>query len=291
MFKYLSTTLIFVFFSVIPVQGQDVNHPAGIILDGSLGKPEMDLSIENGTYDIKAGYGKLEGTNLFHSFRQFNLHKGETAAFEGPDSVQNIIGRITGGKASWINGTLQSKSTAGANLYLLNPAGMIFGPDAQLDLTGSFHVSSADYLKLGDNGAFYADPKNGGDLLTSAPPSAFGFLDGDIGKIVFKAPGPASPLGRIEFDNEKELSVIGGAIEIERYIIIATGARIHLTALASKGEVKRSNDGLDTSSFAEMGNISVLQGSLIDVTGRKGGNSGSVFIAGKEFTLEKKKQS
>lgn len=288
MFKYLSATLIFVISSVIPVQGQDVNHPAGIILDGSLGKAQMDLPIENGTYDIKAGYGRLEGTNLFHSFRQFNLHKGETAAFEGPDSVQNIIGRITGGKASWINGTLQSKSTPGADLYLLNPAGMIFGPNAKLDLTGSFHVSSADYLKLGDNGAFYADPKNGGDLLISAPPSAFGFLDGDIGKIVFNPPEFNAQEGDIEVKDQKELSVIGGGIEINNYVIKAYGGRLYLSAVASKGEVIKSRDGLDTTSFAEMGDISVLQGSLIDVTGYVAKKAGSVFIAGKKITLGEK---
>jgi len=122
------------------------------------------------------------GQNLFHSFEQFNLHKNEIATFSGPDEtiqnippIQNIISRVTGGKESWINGTIRS-TIPNSNLYLLNPSGIMFGPDARLDIEGSFHASTADYLKFTDSNKFYS---NGAvdSVLTMENPSAFGFLD------------------------------------------------------------------------------------------------------------------
>ena len=104
--------------------------------------------------------------------------------FNGPSSVKNIISRVTGGEISWIDGKLGS-SISGADMYFLNPAGLIFGPDAALDLTGSFHASTADYLKLGENDRFYAQALKS-EVLSIAAPSAFGFLDNDISPITLE---------------------------------------------------------------------------------------------------------
>ena len=93
----------------------------------------------------------MRGNNLFHSFGQFNVQTGESATFTGSSTVENVIGRVTGGQQSLIDGQLRSEMPQ-ANLYLLNPSGVLFGPNATLDVPGSFHVSTADYLKLGDNG-------------------------------------------------------------------------------------------------------------------------------------------
>jgi filamentous hemagglutinin family protein len=119
--------------------------------------------------------GTQLGGNLFHSFGRFGVVTGGSATFTGPGSVLNIIGRVTGGEASSIDGTLRS-SIPGADLWLFNPAGIAFGPNATLDVQGSFHASSAHFLTLGDGSVFNArDP--GASVLTSAPPSAFGFVD------------------------------------------------------------------------------------------------------------------
>jgi len=94
------------------------------------------------TYLINADLGVQLGGNLIHSFREFNVAQGETATFSGPSSVQNIISRVTGGTPSSIDGTLRS-TTSGSSLYFLNPAGILFGANAKLDLPGSSYASTA----------------------------------------------------------------------------------------------------------------------------------------------------
>ena len=93
--------------------------------------------------------GSVRGNNLFQSFSQFNLNAGEVAAFSGPKGIQNILSRVTGGSPSSINGTIRSDIT-GANFFFINPNGIVFGPNAAIDVSGSFAASTANYLKLAD---------------------------------------------------------------------------------------------------------------------------------------------
>src|SRR5215210_4415704 len=109
----------------------------GITVDGRL-SPAQTLAGPN--YAIGADLGRQVGGNLFHSFGAFGLNRGETATFSGPATVANVIGRVTGGAQSSIDGTVRS-TMPGANLYLVNPAGAVFGPNARVDVSGSFHAS------------------------------------------------------------------------------------------------------------------------------------------------------
>src|SRR5262249_21688725 len=115
------------------------------------------------------------GGNLFHSFSQFNLNNSQSATFTGPSNVQNILARVTSGSPSSIDGTIRS-NIQGASLFFMNPAGVLFGQHAQLDVSGSFAVTTANYLNLVGGGRFNAN-LGGGDVLTSAPVGAFGFLN------------------------------------------------------------------------------------------------------------------
>ena len=101
-----------------------VGSAQNITTDGSLG---AKVTLAGPSYPITADLGKQVGGNLFHSFGVFGLNKGESATFSGPATVTNVIGRVTGGTASSINGKIDSSSLAGANLYLINPSGMVFG--------------------------------------------------------------------------------------------------------------------------------------------------------------------
>src|SRR3954462_7063985 len=77
-----------------------------IVTDGSLGGPKV--SLRGGQIEIGADLGTRRGDNLFHSFERFGLAPGQTATFTGPDTLRNVISRVTGGQASHLDGTLRS---------------------------------------------------------------------------------------------------------------------------------------------------------------------------------------
>ncbi len=244
---------------------------AGIITDGTIGGAGK-LNLQGPDYDIKSEYGHQEGTNLFHSFSTFNIDTNESATFNGPDSVKNIITRITGNTCSQIKGAINSSIT-GANLYLMNPAGVIFGSDASINLTGSIHVSTADYLRMGNNKRFYTMPVEN-EMLSSDSPTAFGFLDNNIGQIAFESTRLTA----------EEISLIGGDIEIKKSALNAPGGRINIASVASAGMVIPTESDLDISSFELMGKIDVSENSVIDVSGKK---PGEIFIYGGDFFVKK----
>ena len=102
-----------------------VNHSRGeITSDGTMG---TNVSLDQTSYTISGG--SIHESNQFHSFGQFNVFQGESATFTGPEAISNIIGRVTGGSQSFIDGLLRSEIN-GANLFLLNPGGVLFGPNA-----------------------------------------------------------------------------------------------------------------------------------------------------------------
>jgi filamentous hemagglutinin family protein len=191
------------------------DSPQGIIVDGSLtGTTPIELT--GPAYQIKAEYGRLEQSNLFHSFTQFNLHSGESAVFSGPENVQNVISRVSGQNVSWIDGRIES-SIRGANFYFLNPSGVIFGKNASLAIDGSFYVSTADYLALGDHAVFNTNGFSDNDILSSEAPSAFGFIDSSPASIVFEGgeKSNAMPETGIHVSNGQRISVIAGDIHIK----------------------------------------------------------------------------
>ncbi|MDM8567945.1 filamentous hemagglutinin N-terminal domain-containing protein [Thiotrichales bacterium HSG1] len=117
---------------------------AEVITDGTLGQ---NINLSGPNFQITPDLGQQHGGNLFHSFQNFNLNSSESATFSGPNSVQNILSRVTGGNPSNIDGQLRS-TIPNADFYFLNPYGIMFGPNARLDVQGSFHASTADYLTL-----------------------------------------------------------------------------------------------------------------------------------------------
>jgi filamentous hemagglutinin family protein len=143
---------------------------AQIVTDGSLGRGTVTLTGRN--VDIAPALGEMHGGNLFHSFRTFSVNPGQSATFVGPDSVRNVISRVTGGEPSRIDGVL--RSTVGqADFYFINPSGIAFGPNARVDVPGSLHVGTAHELRFADGSTFSADISAKG-TLTTAPPEAFG---------------------------------------------------------------------------------------------------------------------
>src|SRR3954463_9907925 len=209
-----------------PVQAQ-------IVTDGTVG-PKVSLS--GGQIKIGADLGTRRGDNLFHSFEKFGIGTGQTATFTGPDTVKNVISRVTGGEVSNIDGKL--RSTVGqADLYFLNPAGVMFGPNAQLDVPGSFHVSTAHELRFADGARFSAIDKASSGL-TVAPPEAFGFLDRPAGRI-------AVDQSQLQLKPGKTFSLVGGDLDlVDGAYLAATSGTINLAAAAA-GQVRVSDGAVD----------------------------------------------
>ena len=248
---------------------------AQITLDGTLG-PKGALHGPN--FTIGANLGQQVGANLFQSFGQFNLHTNESATFTGPNSVENVIGRVTGGSASLIDGRL-SCDIPNANLYLINPSGVMFGPNASLDVHGSFAVSSADYVTLADGGRFDAQqPAN--SVLTSAPPAAFGFLSQQPAPLSIDHSTLAVPDGRT-------VSLIGGDFTMTGGSVSAPSGRINVASVAAPGEVIPEVPGqppaLDVGSISKFGNIATSGGAQISTSGEGGG---TIVIRGGRFEMQ-----
>jgi filamentous hemagglutinin family protein len=144
----------------------------GIATDGTLGVAQT----LNGTdVLIPQTLGKTEGNNLFHSFSDFNIDKGQIVTFTGADNLQNVISRVTGENKSIIDGTLKS-DIKNADFYFINPNGITFNANASVDVPAAFHVTTADKMDFGKNGGvFYADLSKKSQL-SSESPVALGFL-------------------------------------------------------------------------------------------------------------------
>src|SRR5688500_939821 len=93
---------------------------AAVVTDGSVGRA---VTIAGPAHAVPATLGQVRGGNLFHSFLELNLAKGESVSFSGPEAVRNVLARVTGGVASSIDGTIRSE-IPGAHFYLMNPAGV-----------------------------------------------------------------------------------------------------------------------------------------------------------------------
>src|SRR5712691_5277283 len=244
---------------------------AQIILDGSLG-PRPTLT--GPYYKIGADLGQIRGGNLFHSFGQFNVRTSESATFTGPASIANILSRVTGGSPSWIDGLLRSE-IPGANFFLLNPSGVIFGRNASLAVSGSFHVSTADFIRLADGGVFHASLGKP-TVLTVAPPAAFGFLAANPASISIQDSELIVPAG-------KTLSLVGGDVRITGGPLgqlQAPSGRIVIASVGSPGEVafnsSTQSPELDLRSFERLGRIELLQLALLDASGVGGGGTVSI---------------
>ena len=201
---------------------------AQVVLDGKFGSTGP---LTGPNYDISAGLGAIRGNNLFQSFSQFDLKSGDVATFTGPANIQiqNILSRVTGGTASSIDGTIRS-GIAGANFYFINPSGVVFGPNAAVDVSGAFAVSTANYLKLADGAKFVAALDADDSMLSSAPVVAFGFLDGANGSIEVHGSLRSAP--------DTPLSVIGSTVSVrDGATLEAIGSQISLTGVTAAGEL------------------------------------------------------
>jgi filamentous hemagglutinin family protein len=217
--------------------------------------------------------GTTVGNNLFHSFTEFNIATGQMVEFTGSDALQNVISRVTSTDVTEIEGTLKS-SIANAAFYLINPNGITFGANAQVDVPGAFHVSTADKIDfLNNGGVFYADSTQTSSLSSEAP-AVFGFLESSAannGLIGINA-------SQLTVKEGQALDVVAGEITVENgAAITAPAGEIRLVALQDAGSVslEKTTDGAlplptATPSTTNAGTITV-NSSDVRTTGNGGG--------------------
>ncbi|MFM2315610.1 MAG: hypothetical protein RLZZ04_4888 [Cyanobacteriota bacterium] len=222
-----SLQIIAVLFScLIPLSVKAQVTPDDTLPDDSVVTPQGEkIQIEGGT---------TRGNNLFHSFQEFSVPNGKEAAFNNADSIENILSRVTGGNESVINGGISANGSA--NLFLINPAGIIFGENASLNVGGSFIGSTADNLLFPDGVEYSATDTNTQPTLTINAPIGLGFRDN---------PQPITNSSLFDIDNsvglsvpkDKTLALIGGDISLSGGIISSEGGRIELGSVGENSTV------------------------------------------------------
>lgn len=245
---------------------------AEVVFDGTLGP----LGQQSGDMVVGEGDGTRVGSNLFHSFEALNVNFGESLLFTSDfaGATDNIVSRVTGSGLSVIDGLLWS-DLPGTALWLINPNGLVFGENAIVDVQGSFHASTADYLVLEDGGRFGADlalAEN--STLTMANPLAFGFLDNSIGSIEVQGGGMFVPYS-------ETLELVGGDVSIENAFFVADGGSFGLAAVGGPGEVTAgaiAYEGADTWSDIRLADSIVLA---------NGDGGGAVYIRGGQIVMER----
>ena len=234
-------------------------------------------------YDITGGTRPGGGANLFHSFGDFNVPTNNIANFLNETGLptSNILGRVTGGNISNIFGTIQTTNFGAANLFLMNPTGFLFGPNATVNVGGMVAFTTADYLRLVDGARFNAIPDAAADaLLTASPVAAFGFLGSNLAAINFEG-------GQLTVANGTGIALVGGNISLmpdssgTPSSITALGRPIQLTSVAGPGEVA-ADTGIPAPGMA-LGIITLGEGTIISSAGDPSfgdGSGGAISIRG-----------
>ena len=238
-----------------------------ITIDGRISAPQ---TLNGPNYAIGPSLGRQNGANLFQSFGAFGLKQGETATFSGPNSVSNVIGRVTGGAMSSIDGRIRS-TIPNANLYLINPAGIVMGPNASVDVSGSFHASSADYLRLKDGARFQVINPDA-STLSAAPPEAFGFLSPNSRPVTING-------SNLQFPAGGTVGLVGGPVTINNGVLVAPAGTVHIDSAAGPGEVPVDPRVGPARTVTRSGSVDVTNNSTIYPSG------GSVFIHGGDLSV------
>ncbi|MEC5028835.1 MAG: filamentous hemagglutinin N-terminal domain-containing protein, partial [Oscillatoria sp. PMC 1051.18] len=221
--------------------------------------------------------GNRAGDNLFHSFDSFSVPTNGSAFFNNNANISNIINRVTGGAISNIDGLLRANGTA--NVFLLNPNGIIFGSNAQLNIGGSFVGSTADSLNFADGTEFSATNSSSPPLLTISVPIGLQY-GSNPASIEVRGTNLAVPSGR-------SLTLAGGEINIIGGKLTATSGNIDLAAIAGNNTVGLTSNNnqiqLNLPNSIDRQNIFLTENSLVSTTAE---GSGNIQLFGRQIILE-----
>jgi filamentous hemagglutinin family protein len=254
-----------------PITHAQIYQPSNRIpiTDNTLG---TQVSGSNNNFSITGGVNR--GHNLFHSFQDFSIPTGGTATFTNPVGNQSIITRVTGNLFSDLNGLI---NTQGANFFLLNPHGVVFGPNAQLNVGRVFAASTANSIDLVDGVGKtirFGTNINGDAPLLSIDPNVFFKvsrfnLAGGNGEII--------NFGTLQTTNLSQyIGLIGGNISIDGGQINAPGGKIELGGLSAPGSIEFITEGTNPSlnfpTTIFKSNVSLKNQATVNVAGAGDGD-------------------
>ncbi|MGD1714570.1 beta strand repeat-containing protein, partial [Dapis sp. BLCC M172] len=230
---------------------------------------------QNGNqFNIQGGTPSSNGANLFHSFSQFNVESNQTANFLTTPDIRNILGRVTGGNASTINGLIQVVG-GNSNLFLMNPAGIIFGPNATLNVPASFSVTTATGIGFNDNNFWFKAMGTNNYSNLVGNPSGYHFDVSNPGAIVNQ--------GNLSLNPGNNLTLLGGTV-VNTGELSTAGGNITIAAVNGGDTLRISQAGhvlsLDISpSSAHLSGQSITPLSLAQLlTGGETNDASSVVV-------------
>ena len=246
------------------------NVLAQIVPDNTLGAESSVVTpdVINGIQGDRINGGATRGANLFHSFSDFNVGEGRGTYFANPIGIENILTRVTGGNSSNILGKLGV--LGGANLFLLNPNGILFGANSSLDIQGSFLASTASSFTFPNGSEFSAtNPQVPSLLMISVP----------LGLQYGSNPGSLQVQGsNLQVNPGRTLALVGGNVSIDGGQLQALGGRIELGGIAREDTVGLSIDGSDMglsfpiSDGVPLSDVSLDNGTVVRVDAGGDGN-------------------
>ena len=270
------------------------SHPTAAQVVGDTTLPAGETSQVTGNPNFQIDGGARRGSNLFHSFQSFSIPTGGSAYFNNAADVQNIFTRVTGGSISNIDGMI--RANARANLFLLNPNGILFGAGAQLNIGGSFIASTANSINFADNFHYSATNPQTAPLLTVSVPIGLqmgtnpGRIEVQGNGYDLSVPVPIfSPLVRggsaagLRVSAGQILALIGGDIAIDGGTLTAEQGRIELGSVRD-GQVNLSSTPsgftFDYQASQHFGDIRLSQQALADASG-----GGLIQVQGNQVSL------
>jgi filamentous hemagglutinin family protein len=246
---------------------------AQVVPDETL--PMGERSQVSGDFNTEINGGAVRGSNLFHSFQQFSIPTGGSAFFNNSATITNIISRVTGSSISNIDGLIRANGKA--NLFLINPNGILFGPNASLNLGGSFIASTANSVVFDNGFAFSATDPQAPPLLTVNVP---------VGLQYGSNPGAIQSQGAsLQASNGQTLTLAGGVVNIDGGELLALGGRVELAGVAAPGEIGLTQQGqewrLSVSEGMVRADVAIGNNAIVDV---RAGGGGSIAITARNFT-------
>nr|MDJ0647247.1 filamentous hemagglutinin N-terminal domain-containing protein [Xenococcaceae cyanobacterium MO_188.B19] len=278
---------------------------AQLIPDQSLGNESSVVNSTNNLLQVDGG--ATRGNNLFHSFREFNVNTNQEVFFNNGINIESIFTRVTGGNISNIDGLISNVGQA--DLFILNPAGIVFGENAQLNIGGSFFATTAESILFADNTEFSTNDVNNKSLLTVTAP--IGLRLNNPGKIinqanlikeerfgdeqlptifpVFRKDIPleekiVNTLVGLEVNPNQNITLVGGDIELNGGGLTALSGKIQVGGLANEGIIQiNANGNLVFPNNSLLSNISLINDASIDVQGKGGGD---IIITGQTVIVK-----